>query len=137
MYFLRSTSVDDASVRRFDRKDRIMKPKQPQFDARNNILASRERNKQLRQTLTDNVSTFSWRSSPHHTLGGRMNRDFSSGNFNQTQRPSTVPTSMFRNNGRGGGGSRGGGSRGGERRQDVLSVMTDGTAGRGFRSRAL
>lgn len=111
-------------MRRFDRSDRVLKPRQPTFDARSRILESRERNKQLRHVMTDNVSTFSWKES------GRGNM------FQSTsQRPSTVPTSMFRNSTRGMRGS--GGSRGGNTKQDVLSVMSDGTAGRGTRLRAL
>jgi hypothetical protein len=136
-------SVDDTSVRRYERKDLVPRPKTPQFDARSRISEAREYNKQLRHALTDNISTYSWRSgSPTSRNASLMKQQMV--NFNG--RPSTVPTSMFRNNNnngnnnqladrsslgsRGGGGGRRPATSGGLGKQDVLSVMTDGSGGR-------
>mmetsp|Transcript_5052 Transcript_5052/g.6543 ORF Transcript_5052/g.6543 Transcript_5052/m.6543 type:complete len:433 (+) Transcript_5052:146-1444(+) len=121
-----ASHVDDSTIRRFERKDRVQKPKTPSFDARIRIAEFREQNKHSRHLLSDSISAYSWRSSsPLKANSSPGNPIYNNGN----NRPMSVP-SNWRNNGTGGHGTGGRVDTRNNSKQDVLSVITDGTAAR-------
>eukprot|EP00613_Pedinella_sp_CCMP2098_P027707 CAMPEP_0171698392 /NCGR_PEP_ID=MMETSP0991-20121206/9335_1 /TAXON_ID=483369 /ORGANISM="non described non described, Strain CCMP2098" /LENGTH=384 /DNA_ID=CAMNT_0012287259 /DNA_START=79 /DNA_END=1229 /DNA_ORIENTATION=+ len=65
-----ASSVDAESVKRFERTDRVPKPKQPSFDARVRIAEQRQENKYSRSLLSDSSSVYSWRQTPKNNGNG-------------------------------------------------------------------